>query len=128
MEQVYPFGSPLKKVEQQDKSPKKVFVLGVSANAVLANWIDVDGKIIVNALPVASEPSIFWTGENAEQIINELQISPELGKLIPAEEKFNGLSNKLVEDQYLRLLGYKREDAWFFNFLPYTRLSLTRKS
>jgi len=56
MEPVYPFGSTLKKVEQQDKSPKKVFVLGVYASAVHAKWIGADGKLKVTALAVASEP------------------------------------------------------------------------
>ena len=45
MKQVYPFGSELQKVEQQDKSPKKVFVLGVYASAVHAKWKDINGKI-----------------------------------------------------------------------------------
>lgn len=36
MKFVFPFGSQLKKVEQADKSPKKVFVLGVYASAVHA--------------------------------------------------------------------------------------------
>lgn len=42
--QNFPFGEPLKKVQQQDRSPKKVFVLGVYASAVHARWIDKDGK------------------------------------------------------------------------------------
>ena len=35
----FPFGMPLKKVEQKDNSPKQVFVLGVFASAVHAKWI-----------------------------------------------------------------------------------------
>ena len=34
----YPFGQELKKVIQQDRTPKKVFVLGVYASAVHARW------------------------------------------------------------------------------------------
>ncbi len=67
MKQVYPFGSQLKKVEQQDKSPKKVFVLGVYASAVHAKWKSSSGKTLVNALAVASEPYIFWRGEDAKE-------------------------------------------------------------
>ena len=34
----YPFGEELKQVVQQDRTPKKVFVLGVYASAVHAKW------------------------------------------------------------------------------------------
>ncbi len=68
----FPFGQKLKKVEQKDRSPKKVFVLGVYASAVHARWVDKNGKQKVSALAVASEPEIFWTGKNAEEIISRI--------------------------------------------------------
>ena len=34
----YPFGEELRPVVQQDRTPKKVFVLGVYASAVHAQW------------------------------------------------------------------------------------------
>jgi len=123
MESVYPFGSTLKKVEQQDKSPKKVFVLGVYASAVHAKWKDVDGKTKVNALAVASEPYIFWKGEDAKQIIDKINIPSELGKLVPADKRFNGPSGKVLDDLFLRPLEFRREDAWLCDLLPYSRLN-----
>lgn len=119
----FPFGSKLQKVEQQDKSPKKVFVLGVYASAVHAKWIDSDGKVKVNALAVASEPYIFWKGDNADQIIKEIQIRPELGKLNPADERFNGPSGKVLDELFLKPLGYSREDAWLCDLLPNSRIN-----
>jgi hypothetical protein len=68
----FPFGQPLRKVQQKDTSKKKAFVLGVYASAVHARWTDKDGKQKVSAFAVASEPDIFRTGENAEQIISAL--------------------------------------------------------
>jgi hypothetical protein len=68
----FPFGQELKKVEQKDRSPKKVFVLGVYASAVHARWTDKNGDLKVSALAVASEPSIFWTSENADKIISSI--------------------------------------------------------
>ena len=127
MANVFPFGSPLKKVEQQDKTPKKVFVLGVYASAVHAKWLGIDGKVKVNALAVASEPYIFWKGDNADQIISEIQIPPELGKLIPADERFNGPSGKVLDESYLQPLGYQREDAWLCDLLPYSRVNPNQK-
>jgi len=127
MKQVFPFGSPLEKVEQQDRSPKKVFVLGVYASAVHAKWIGVDGKVKVNALAVASEPYIFWKGDNADQIIKDIKIRPEFGQLIPADERFNGPSGKVLDKSYLKPLGYVREDAWLCDLLPYSRMNPNQK-
>ena len=39
MKYYYPFGEELKRVVQQDRTPKKVFVLGVYASAVHAKWM-----------------------------------------------------------------------------------------
>jgi hypothetical protein len=63
-----PFGQPVCEVLQSDRDPKDVFVLGVYASAVHARWIDAAGKTVVKALAVASEPYIFWRGDNAESI------------------------------------------------------------
>jgi len=58
----FPFGQPLVPVKQQDRSPKKVFILGVYASAVHAKWRNEIGNVLVQALAVASEPYIFWRG------------------------------------------------------------------
>lgn len=120
---VFPFGSQLEKVEQQDKSPKKVFVLGVYASAVHAKWIGTDGRVKVNALAVASEPYIFWKGDNPEEIIKEIKIPKQLGKLVPANKQFNGPSGNALDDLFLKPLGYTREDAWLCDLLPYSRIN-----
>ena len=52
----FPFGQPLHEVQQTDRRPKKVFVLGVYASAVHARWIGPEGRDVVKALAVASEP------------------------------------------------------------------------
>lgn len=54
----YPFGQHVQSLVQQDRTPKKVFVLGVYASAVHARWKKY-GKTICPALAVASEPRIF---------------------------------------------------------------------
>jgi uracil-DNA glycosylase len=123
MKLTFPFGSDLKKVEQSDTSPKKVFVLGVYSSAVHAKWIGVDGKVKVNALAVASEPYIFWKGDGAKEIIDKIQIPQELGKLIPANKQFNGPSGKALDELFLKPIGLSREDAWLCDLLPYSRLN-----
>jgi len=83
------------KVEQLDKSPKEDFVLGAYASSILAMLIDVRGNVKAVALPVASEPSIFWDGEKSDQILKKLKIPPELGKLIPVFKFINECDSKL---------------------------------
>lgn len=105
----FPFGSPLLKVQQTEKTPKKAFVLGVYASAVHAKWIDKNGKQKVTALAVASEPCIFWNGEDAAKIIALIEIPEELGKLeIPTNKDFNGPSGRALDKLYLEPLGLKR--------------------
>lgn len=123
MKLTFPFGSDLKKVEQLDKSSKKVFILGVYASAVHAKWIDIDGKVKVNAIAVASEPYIFWKGDDVEKIIKEIKMPEEIGKLIPAVEKFNGPSGNALDDLFLKPLNFTREDAWLCDLLPYSRIN-----
>ena len=65
----FPFGAPLLTVEQSPLSTAKVFVLGVYASAVHARWVNPDGTTRVRALAVASEPSIFWAGDDDARII-----------------------------------------------------------
>lgn len=123
MEHFFPFGSQLNKVEQADKLPKKVFVLGVYASAVHAKWIGADGKVKVNAFAVASEPYIFWKGDGAEKIIKEIKIPEELGKLIPANKQFNGPSGNALDELFLKPLSYNRDDAWLCDLLSYSRIN-----
>jgi hypothetical protein len=83
---IFPFGEEVNPVEQKDRTPKKVFILGVYASAAHARWEDTNGKAVVKALAVASEPYIFWRGDGADEIIQKIQIPPALGRLIPAAE------------------------------------------
>ena len=124
MENRFPFGQVLHPLVQCDRSPKSVFVLGVYASAVHARWKK-DGKIICQALAVASEPDIFWDGnvEEAKKIIGEVQIPPELGQLEPASQQLNGPSAKVLDDHILAPLGFVRENAWLCDLLPETRLN-----
>jgi uracil-DNA glycosylase len=125
----FPFGSKLKKVEQQNRSQKKVFILGVYASAVHAKWIDANEKIKVNALAVASEPYIFWRGDGVEKIIQTINknISPDIGRLEVAHEKYNGPSGLALDEKYLRPLGITRDDCWLCDIIPFSRLNPNQK-
>ena len=120
----YPFGQTVCPLRQEDKSPKKVFVLGVYASAVHARWKK-DGKVICQALAVASEPRIFWDGnpEEAKRIIDAVAIPAELVVLEPASRQLNGPSAKVLDENILAPLGFTREDAWLCDCLPETRIN-----
>lgn len=124
MKYYFPFGEAVHPLVQVDRSPKKVFVLGVYASAVHARWKK-DGKVVCHALAVASEPRIFWDGnpQEASEIIDRIHISEELGTLEPAGSHLNGPSAKVLDDHILAPLGWVREDAWLCDLLPETRLN-----
>lgn len=122
----YPFGETVKKLVQEDRTPKKVFVLGVYASAVHARWTKPgQRRPVCTALAVASEPRIFWDGnpEEAKEIISRINFPKELGTLEPADPIFNGPSAKVLDEQILAPLGFTRKDAWLCDLLPETRLN-----
>jgi uracil-DNA glycosylase len=115
---IFPFGKPVCKVEQIDRSPKKVFVLGVYASAVHARWIGKDGRTISRALAVDSEPYIFWRGDGALEIIGQIEVPPEVGELVPANNQFNGPSGIALDENFLNPLNLTRENSWLCDLLP----------
>jgi hypothetical protein len=120
----FPFGERLHRLAQEDRTPKKVFVLGVYASAVHARWKR-NGETVCPALAVASEPRIFWDGneEEAREIIGRIKIPAELGTLSPAGKNLNGPSAKVLDEHILKPLGFKRSDAWLCDLLPETRIN-----
>ena len=120
---IFPFGQQLTKVEQKDKTPKKAFVLGVYASAVHAQWKDKNGKQKVAALAVASEPEIFWRGDEEEgkKIISGINIPEEVGTL--EFSRLNGPSGQALDKLYLEPLGLSRKDTWLSDLLPEARIN-----
>ena len=111
---VFPFGLPVVKLFQTDRTPKKVFILGVYSGTVQARWLERSGKILARALPVASEPELYWCGdqERAEQIIKSINIPEELGLLIPEGKEINGPIGRSLDKLFLEPLGVIRKDYW----------------
>jgi len=120
---IFPFGQRLQPAVQTEPSTKKAFVLGVYASAVHACWVNKDGKTTVRALAVASEPEIFWTGHDAQQQIDKIQIPEGAGKLVPAAKNLNGPSSRALDKLYLEPLGLNRSNTWLCDLLPESRLN-----
>lgn len=125
MKNYFPFGQELKKVVQEDRNPKKVFVLGVYASAVHAKWLDDSGKQICPALAVASEPCIFWDGneEQAKEIISKINVPEGAGTLVPAAGMYNGPSARVLDENILKPLGFTRADSWLCDLMPESRMN-----
>lgn len=116
----FPFGQPIQRVTQADRSPKRVFVLGVYGSKVHARWCAARGTPVVKALGVASEPYIFWRGEGVEEILSAIDVPREAGRLVPADTNLNGSSGRSVDEDFLEPLGLTREDAWLCDLVPHS--------
>ena len=119
----FPSGQPILPVRQADRSPKRVFVLGVYASAVHARWISPEGRTRIAALAVASEPEIFWPGLGAEQIIAGITPPDGTGRLEPAAKTLNGPSGRALDEGILSPLGLSRSDAWLCDLVPHSYMN-----
>lgn len=107
----FPFGQSVRSLTQVDRTPKDIFVLGVYASAVHARWVSSDGAELVKALAVASEPHIFWRGDDATAMIQEIRLPPGAGRLEPAVSMFNGPSGIALDERFLAPLKRTRGQA-----------------
>lgn len=118
---IFPFGRPVKKVEQNDRTPKKFFVLGVYSNAVNARWVTAMGKTFVMALAIENEPDIFWRGSPVyvNRLISRLNVPRELGELIAAHKDLNGAVGRALDYNLLEPLGLTRTQIWASYLIPF---------
>lgn len=124
----FPFGESIKDVVQTDTGPKSVFVLGVYSSAVHARWVGPDGKQRIAALAVANEPSIFWRGDGADEVISTISVPPGAGRLEPARAALNGPSGVALDELFLAPLGFARADAWLCDLVPHSCMNLSQQA
>jgi uracil-DNA glycosylase len=124
----FPFGQEVQTLQQRDQTPKQIFVLGVYASAVHARWIGADGKNLVNALAVASEPYIFWRGDQPDRILNEIRVPATVGKLETADAKFNGPSGLTLDAMFLEPIGVTRDKVWLCDLIPHSCSNTSQKN
>ena len=117
----FPFGIPVEKVEQRDRTPKKVFVLGVYSNPVNARWLFPDGKTFIMAVAIANEPEIYWRGnpQYVNKILSGIMVPPEMGSLVAAHKNLNGAAGRALDYNLLNPLGLKRSQTWLCDLIPY---------
>lgn len=119
---VFPFGEPVLRVVQTNRTPKCLFVLGVYASAVHARWMGEDSRQKIGAVAVASEPEIFWRGSQgvAREILASIKLPAGAGHLAPASAQLNGPSGKALDSLFLQPLGLSRNDAWLCDLVPHS--------
>jgi hypothetical protein len=119
---VFPFGQTVGVVRQVDRTPKRVFVLGVYASAVHARWVgpEPDEREMVKALAVASESNIFWTGDETASVLAKIIVPAGAGRLEPAAAALNGPSGRTLDTHILGPLGLDRNDAWLCDLVPHS--------
>jgi hypothetical protein len=116
----FPFGEPVRLLTHIERRPKEIFVLGVYASAVHARWLGPDGAELAKALAVASEPHIFWRGENAKAIVEQIQVPVRAGRLEPAATMFNGPSGIALDERFIAPIGRTRAHAWLADLVPHS--------
>lgn len=119
---VFPFGEPLLRLVQCDRTPKSVFVLGVHSSAVHARWFGADGRLRLGAVAVASEPEMYWRGDQraARAIVDAIPVPRGAGRLEVASDQLNGPSGKALDGLFLEPLGLSRDDAWLCDLVPHS--------
>lgn len=124
----FPFGTPIVPVQQSDRTEKLIFILGVYASAVHAQWIGPNNKTIIRAVGVASEPEIFWRGERADKIIQSIPIPAKAGKLKSAGNKYNGPSGRALDKLFLEPLGISRSNVWLCDIVPHSCMNIKQRN
>jgi len=116
----FPFGQPIRPVSQKERDQKSIFVLGVYASAVHARWEGPGTMRGIRAVAVASEPTIFWCGDDAAEIIARIQIPEGSGQLLPAGKNLNGPSGRALDESFLEPLNSPRSKAWLCDLVPHS--------
>ena len=125
MSMSFPFGQPVQRVRQRERTPKRVFILGVYASAVHAIWLNEEGRVLVRALAVASEPYIFWRGDRADEIISGINMPDRAGRLLAAPASLNGPTGQSLDRDFIAPLSagkraLTREDVWLCDLVPHS--------
>lgn len=100
-----------------------MFVLGVYPSALHVRWTLPSWwrgeQRVVGALAVADEPTVFWDGADADELVSAWTASVgfrhgngsgDWGQVTAAG---NGTSGRPVRDRVLRPLGVEVDDTWF---------------
>jgi hypothetical protein len=117
----FPFGRPA--TRRPPRVPPtgvaELLVLGVYPSALHMRWRRPDG-VVVAALAVDDEPTVFWDGADAPRRIEQWQQAvhwtPHWGSVTAAGG--NGSSGRYVADHVLQPLGLTPDHVYFTDCIP----------
>jgi uracil-DNA glycosylase len=125
----YPFGTGASARSPSADGPRPVFILGAYPSALHVRWIPPEDSQLrqVKALPVADEPTPFWTGLDARERviawISTHHFDPAIHGTFTPAHKFNGTSGQWVDTNVIDALGCTRAETWIADCLDTYRLS-----
>lgn len=124
----YPFGAQVRECGVETPDPVDAFVLGAYPSAVHVRWTlpqDSGSRPHVTALAVDNEPSVFWDGSHAEDLVAAWaaeHFDPSWGSVAPA--RLNGPAGQWLRDNILvRLSRCDLETHFVTDCLTTYRLS-----
>ena len=124
----FPFGAPVVACAiEVPQSRFAIVVVGAYPSAVHVRWCPPSGfGRPVSALPVGNEPSAFWDGTGAEDLIERWRSRyfDSAWGTISAPVGLNGSSGRDLQQRWLRPLGYDRGEAFITDCLPTARASI----
>jgi hypothetical protein len=117
----FPFGrAATRRPPRRPDGPADLFVLGVYPSALHVRWRRPDG-VVMGALAVDDEPTVFWDGNDAKQHIarwrTDIAWQDDWGTATLAGG--NGSSGRILIDQILTPLRTVPERTYFTDCLPY---------
>lgn len=117
----FPFGNPVLKVQQIDRTAKPIFILGVYGSSVVAQFNATNAEKIIRYLPVDNEPELFWCGEKEtiKKVNSSIEIPRLTGKLTAETSDINGVIGRSLDKYYLHPLKLHRNQVWICNLIPH---------
>jgi hypothetical protein len=110
----FPFGQPVLPRPPSATSKRGLFVLGAYPSALHVAWTPPAPFRRVAAVAIDNEPTPFWTGEKAQQLVDAWRQAvawrPAWGR-VTIPPGLNGPSGVSVEADVLGALGFARADT-----------------
>jgi uracil-DNA glycosylase len=69
----------------------------------------------------------FLEGDNAQNIVDQIPVPQKIGRLIPANQQFNGSSGIALDELILEPLGLEREDSRLCDLVPHSCVNPSQK-
>ena len=125
---IFPFGQPVRRVDRLTEVPSECSSWECTQARFTHVGATAEGACSYRHSGVASEPCIFWRGDDAREIVSSVDVPDGAGSLEPAADRFNGPSGRSIDDQFLGPLGLTRADAWLCDLVPHSCMNSDQRA